>query len=140
MKTPYVLGFLFVKGQVVLISKLRPDFQAGKLNGVGGHIEPGETPNQAMAREWFEETGERRENWDKFCSLELSDCVIYCFRAVDTNTTAHTMTDEYVHLIPLEFLYLYHRMPNLDWMIPLAMSGDRLTRFIKYEPQAYRPC
>jgi NTP pyrophosphohydrolases including oxidative damage repair enzymes len=54
----YCLGFAFhpVKG-VVLIRKNRPEWQAGKLNGVGGKIEAGESPEQAMAREFEEETG-----------------------------------------------------------------------------------
>lgn len=56
--TRYVLGFAFIprKGWV-LIRKNRPEWQAGKLNGVGGKIEQGETPEQAMAREFQEETG-----------------------------------------------------------------------------------
>ena len=54
----YVLGFAFHPARgVVLIRKNRPEWQAGKLNGVGGKIERGELPEQAMAREFEEETG-----------------------------------------------------------------------------------
>ena len=40
----YVLGFCFNTrlDQVVLIQKTRPEWQAGRLNGIGGHIENGE--------------------------------------------------------------------------------------------------
>jgi 8-oxo-dGTP diphosphatase len=43
--TQYVLGFLFDPSQkdVVLIKKLKPEWQKGKLNGVGGKIEEGES-------------------------------------------------------------------------------------------------
>lgn len=41
---------------VLLIQKARPDWQAGFLNGIGGRIEPGETPQEAMGREAREET------------------------------------------------------------------------------------
>ena len=55
----YVLAFLFDKDKenVLLIRKNRPDFQAGKLNGLGGKIEDGETPLEAVSREVSEESG-----------------------------------------------------------------------------------
>jgi len=53
----YVVGFAIDEHQrVLLIRKKRPDYQAGKLNGVGGKIEWGETPTGAMRREFLEET------------------------------------------------------------------------------------
>src|SRR3954470_21452915 len=53
----YVCGFLFSpdRTRVLLIRKRRPAWQAGKLNGIGGKIEPGESPAQAMSREFREE-------------------------------------------------------------------------------------
>jgi 8-oxo-dGTP diphosphatase len=55
----YVLGFYFLEGTftVVLIRKTRPSWCRGKLNGLGGSIEPNETPVQAMVREFKEESG-----------------------------------------------------------------------------------
>jgi hypothetical protein len=51
-------GFAFSPdhSRVVLIAKNRPARQAGRLNGVGGHVKPGETPAAAMAREFREES------------------------------------------------------------------------------------
>ena len=59
----YVIGFMFDNSMenVCLIQKNRPGWQAGKLNGVGGHIEPGEFPIDAMVREFCEETGVKTE-------------------------------------------------------------------------------
>lgn len=55
----YSGGFLFSpdKSEVILIRKAKPSWMAGKLNGVGGKIEPGETPLCACVREFEEETG-----------------------------------------------------------------------------------
>ena len=53
----YVVGFVFCQEAVLLIRKARPKWQAGKLNGVGGKIEPGELPLAAMVRECREESG-----------------------------------------------------------------------------------
>jgi 8-oxo-dGTP diphosphatase len=55
-----VVGFLFSENleEVLLIKKARPDWQRGKLNGVGGKIEKTDaSPAAAMAREFEEETG-----------------------------------------------------------------------------------
>lgn len=55
----YVLGFAFDQfNRVCLIRKVKPTWQAGKWNGVGGSIEPTDISNyHAMAREFWEETG-----------------------------------------------------------------------------------
>lgn len=55
---PRVLVFL-TRGDEVLLLRGAPDKKlwAGKYNGLGGHIEPGETPHQAAVREVNEEAG-----------------------------------------------------------------------------------
>lgn len=55
----YCLGFaLTPEGSVALIRKAKPEWQAGKLNGVGGKIEDFDpSPVHAMTREFMEETG-----------------------------------------------------------------------------------
>jgi|GEM_PF-101652 len=55
---PRVLVFL-TRGEEVLLLRGAPDKKlwAGKYNGLGGHIEPGETPHQAAVREVREEAG-----------------------------------------------------------------------------------
>ena len=55
----YVVGFMFDKDMtnVALIRKRKPAWQAGLLNGIGGSIESGEIPVDAMRREFKEEAG-----------------------------------------------------------------------------------
>ena len=50
----YVLGFAFDPrmDRVMLIKKTRPAWQAGRLNGIGGHIEQDELSCEAMRREF----------------------------------------------------------------------------------------
>lgn len=66
----YVLGFAFnpASDSVLLIKKVRPDWQAGLYNGVGGKIEPDEDHSDAMQREFYEETGilTRADSWKRF--------------------------------------------------------------------------
>jgi 8-oxo-dGTP diphosphatase len=51
-----VLCFIIEQGRVLLIEKKR-GLGAGKINGPGGRLEPGETPLQAALRETREEVG-----------------------------------------------------------------------------------
>jgi len=55
---PRVLVFLTREDEVLLL-RGAPDKKlwAGKYNGLGGHIEPGETPYRAARREVYEEAG-----------------------------------------------------------------------------------
>lgn len=53
----YVVGLAVNQGWVALIRKAKPAWQAGRLNGIGGKVEPGEDPQLAMAREFEEEAG-----------------------------------------------------------------------------------
>lgn len=80
----YVLGFALTKNKrwVVLIQKTKPEFQAGKLNGVGGKIEEGETPKEAMVREFHEETGCFHEEWKHYATLNFSGSRVYVFSSI----------------------------------------------------------
>jgi 8-oxo-dGTP pyrophosphatase MutT (NUDIX family) len=51
MSEHMVLGFVFNRdfSEVALILRNRPKWQAGHYNGIGGHIEDGENPYDAMA-------------------------------------------------------------------------------------------
>lgn len=52
----FTLCFLRNAEDVLMLHRRYPPNQ-GLWNGVGGHIEPGETPHQAVIREVLEETG-----------------------------------------------------------------------------------
>lgn len=44
-------------GPEVLLGMKRTGFGKGKIVGIGGHVEPGESDSEAVIREVFEETG-----------------------------------------------------------------------------------
>lgn len=131
-KTLYVCGFLFDenKSHVLLIKKNKPAWQTGKLNGIGGKIESGEMPLDAMRREFKEEAGIdiHTSEWKDFCVLKGVDYIVHFFTAkVSTELffTYKTMTDEQVVCISCNFHYNEHKMlPNLTWLLPLACKAD----------------
>ncbi len=69
----YVIGFAFHNDSVLLIEKLKPDWQRGRLNGVGGKIEPNELPLDAMQREFFEECGiiTAHTQWEPYAQITI---------------------------------------------------------------------
>ena len=124
--TKYVLGFLFrnYKGetQVALIRKTRPEWQKGKLNGIGGHLEEDELPNDAMIREFKEEAGSVC-NWKFFCTMVFdNDIAVYCFKS-ESIADIKTMTDEEVLWFPVKGLP-DTVIPNLNWLIPMALQKE----------------
>lgn len=54
----YTLGFAFDPyGRVALIKKAKPEWQAGRYNGIGGKHDGKELNAECMSREFEEETG-----------------------------------------------------------------------------------
>jgi 8-oxo-dGTP diphosphatase len=133
MNTEYVAGFVFSDNghNVVLIRKNKPDWQRGKRNGVGGKIEPGETPSQAMEREYNEEAGVLvdKMNWTLFCSIKFlsNGDTVHFFKLFSTDVfrASRAQTDESLELEWTDDLR-DDVLPNLKWLIPLALSGDIL--------------
>jgi len=124
---------------VVLIRKTKPAWQAGKLNCVGGKIEPGETPEQAVVREFWEETGVRIENWKRFLDLKLTrdDGELYCFYAIGDTYDIDSKTEEIVSVYNVESLMTRtDTIPNLRWLVQMALSfeyGESSEKFVAQE-------
>ena len=123
-----VCGFLFdeTKSFVTLIKKNRPEWQAGKFNGVGGKVEEGEFAKEAMVREFEEETGVRLEDWEPFCECEdrMHNFHITYYRAFGDVTACRTTTDEEVEIIQVGAIFTYPVVPNLTWLVPMALDRN----------------
>ena len=95
------LLFIFHDGKVLLIRKKR-GLGAGKINGPGGKIDPGETPLQCALRETEEELGVRGGNAEEFGLLRFQfadglGLLCHVFRA-DSFTGTPIETDEAIPL------------------------------------------
>lgn len=125
----YVCGFAFSPTKVALIRKTKPEWQAGRLNGIGGKVEGGETHIEAMIREFEEETGCHVEDWEVFVTLQSppgwkNAWSVYFFRAFGVDLTKlKSVTEEEVVVVPWLDLpsSVIH---NLRWLIPLASDLD----------------
>jgi 8-oxo-dGTP diphosphatase len=126
--TGYVVGFLLDtrSENVALIRKNRPEWQAGRLNGIGGHIEPGERPYEAMCREFLEETGSAVRGWHTLAVMDFPGARIHFYRYhLPVHLLGHlrSVTDEEVVVAGVgNVLAGKHGpiIPNLSWLLPLA--------------------
>lgn len=138
MKKEYVLGFAFSPDNefVLLINKLKPEWQKGKLNGIGGKIEEGELPIQAMVREFEEETSVKTSfhNWDRFAMLEGDNYVMYCYR-INIYDIEEAVTSEEEEVVKMR----YHvailspiLMDSLRVLLPMAYDTNFKFSSIKH--------
>lgn len=125
----YVLGFCFATytDRVLLIKKNKPEWQKGRLNGIGGKIEEGETPLQAMVREAKEEADITPE-WFPYGVYRGPGYEIFLFTATDSDSIVNyrSMTDEEVVCLSMATEVPWRNelamIWNLNWMIPLALD------------------
>lgn len=124
----YVCGFYFIDSDVVLIRKNKPEWQAGKLNGVGGTVEPGESALDAMRREFREEASKHtcEAEWRFFAVLRTRDAeIFFFFSAHGTASGISSGTDEAIYFVQVDTI-AHHPivLPNLKWLIPLALNNE----------------
>ena len=131
----YVVGFMLdpTLSKVVLIRKLRPEWQSGLLNGVGGKVEPGEEPLAAMHREFKEEAGVEGLGWKHFLTLDTPRSNLSFFRCTGNVHKVATVTDEDVAVYDIPgVMDRCDTMPNLRWCIQMARTfhfGKRAASF-----------
>lgn len=118
-----------LKEHTALIQKKRPDWQAGFLNGIGGKIESGESPLEAMVREFKEETGvdTAHDQWQRVVLLQ-ADFQVYVFRTIGNLHRLKTMTDENIVIARVDQIGI-HTISNLRWLIPFCLDTSTSGRY-----------
>ena len=133
-----VVGFLKSGGDILLVQKIKPSWQKGFYNGVGGKIEEGETPIEAMHREWKEETIDGRpQKWEEFATLNFDGVYIHFFVAQDDTFWFGWWQNQ--NDIGEKFCWFPEEsiptspavVKNLQWLVPLSADKNNFTAFIK---------
>lgn len=131
-----VVGFMFCGCYVLLVQKQKPVWQKDLWNGVGGKVEPNEAPIQAIVREVKEEAGldTQPATWMHFASEIGRDYHLFCYRAIASAPSGDLLppsvpkvndADEPLRWVKTDTLYGYHKIGNLNWLIPLALDWRR---------------
>lgn len=123
----FTLGFVFnaKKDKVLLMHKNRPDWQRGRLNGIGGRIEEGETSIACMVREAEEETtlSTRESDWHLIANHggKAWSMDVYAHVHRGDESAVQTCTDEKVEWFPVDALPPTI-LSNIAWLVPLSLD------------------
>jgi 8-oxo-dGTP diphosphatase len=127
--------FIIKDGQILLIEKKR-GLGAGKINGPGGKIDPGETALQAAIRETQEELmitphAPRKLGELRFSMSDCPDILCHVYRADDFSGTPTETAEAVPVWTPLDEIP-YHRMWEDDrhWLPLLLQERPFLGRFV----------
>jgi len=135
--TKYAVGFCFDFGwqNVLLIHKQRPEWQRGKLNGLGGHVREGESPSRAMAREFGEETRRVLKGvvrWDPVARLVRKGVFELWVFAGKYNSpfpvSIHAQDSdggEVLQVVSMETAHLREVVPNLRYFLPMCLNHSK---------------
>jgi len=140
--TDMVVGLLYDDycEHVLMIRKNKPEWQKGKLNGIGGKIKEGETPLQAMVREFHEETGEflNASKWEhcieyKCTFNEVDPYTVHFFASLCYNhiwmSSLKCPEEESLEIVEVNNMYNENVIENLRWIVP--MLADTYLEFAK---------
>lgn len=118
----------------LMVLKEKPSWQKGRLNLVGGKVEPGETPEAAAVRELEEESGFKVSEDDvRVCGRIIGvDCVVYCCSCpLWVNGDHPRIQPREGEIEKVEWHQWYNvkndprLMPNLQVIIPLLFMDAR---------------
>ncbi len=121
----YVLILCHHEGNVLVVEKHRPDWMAGRVNLIGGKVEPNETAQEATIRECFEETGYVPNKAILMGDIRDNDYLISCMRIEDYHFGPKPRAEETEKPFwcPLSKLNSLNIMPNLKIIIPLMLNN-----------------
>jgi len=131
----YSCGLIFddSKQNVMLIQKRRPAWQNGLFNGIGGHVEEGETPLECMYREAKEESTINNTYWRFLAVYKTSSFEVHFFWTEEPDLNKiRPLTDEQLHVFSIKDLfnpnyYFYSSLaPNIRLLIELALNHKDL--------------
>ena len=134
----YTLGFIFTPAldHVLLVHKISPEWQAGKINGIGGKIEEGEDSLACIVREVQEETGLVTNPDQRIYLGEMgSDAwrmdvftLVYSGDMGDARNADKERVEWFdVRALPPNII------SNLSWLVPLALDRIKHHEFYNFQ-------
>lgn len=126
---------LFLKrGDEILLAMKKRGFGAGKWNGVGGKIEPGETVEQALARECREEIGVIPMHYTKVAESRFIEFhegkpanmyvhAYFCDEWEDEPKESEEMSPQWFHISDIPYGDMW---PVDELWLPQSLAGNLL--------------
>jgi len=129
---PRVLVFLTNKNDVLLLKGAgNKPIWPNLYNGVGGHVETGESVRQAAVREVREETGLEVENLTLRAITNINagnietGIIMYVFVAEASSRETVASVEGSLHWRPIKGLEELELVEDLYWLLPRILRDDR---------------
>lgn len=143
MKTLETTLLLLRKDNEILLAKKKRGFGEGKYNGVGGKLEKGETPEEAMIRETEEEIMVTPTKYEKMGIIEFLEYV----KGERTNVKFHLYVATKWEGIPresdemepkwfaLDNLPYQDMFPDDKYWLPYILEGKKVNAFFDFDEE-----
>jgi 8-oxo-dGTP diphosphatase len=123
----YSLGFIFNASlnKVLLMHRIKPEWQKGKINGIGGKVEEHESALSSMVRETQEETALtiKENEWQYIANLSSPEFFTEVFACIYPGNIADakSLEEQKIEWFSLDKLPS-NMINNLRWLIPLSLD------------------
>jgi 8-oxo-dGTP diphosphatase len=129
-------------GQTLMIHRVKKsnDIHAGKWNGLGGKLEPGESPEQCVIREVREEAGlelrnPRYHGLLMFADFKTEDWYVWVFTATEFNGGLIESPEGHLKWIPDEEITSLPLWPSDFIFLPWLEGGKIFSARFQYHDE-----
>ena len=131
--TETTLAYIIDGDRVLFLerNKREKDIHRGKFVVPGGKFLPGETPEECMQREVFEETGLRVESFTLMGEIDFpefsdgEDIYCYIYRVEAFSGTLQENEEGYLHWVPMDEIYNLPQWEGDRIFLPWVIHGKR---------------
>ena len=132
------------RGDEILLGRKKRGFGAGKLNGVGGKQEPGETIEECAVRETQEEIGVTITRYeclgkiifDNLFYKETAECnMMHCFVATEWEGEPVESDEEEPQWIKISELDYSQMWGDDEYWLPPVLANRKIEAYFHYTPE-----
>lgn len=132
---------LLKKENQVLLAMKKRGFGAGKFNGVGGKIEPDETPEIAMIREAQEEIAVTPTQYTKIGVMEFieyfkgnkENIIFHLFVATDWEGNPQESDEMKPQWFDIDKIPYDQMFKDDEYWMPFALEGKKINGFFEFD-------
>lgn len=134
---------LMIKDGKILLGEKKKGFGKGKLNGPGGKIEPGETPEQGMIRETREEVGITPTKYKEMGTVEFvewykgekQNVIFYLYVATEYEGKLKESDELKPYWFDLDNIPYDKMFEDDSYWMPIVLEGNKIQAFFEYDKE-----